>query len=182
MRQTEGIISNLLDSEVKKVEIKKVEGNQFEVTADEEYIGKFTHYSPKVESYSKYKDYRRFPVILSNQSIIVIHHFKDDGGLEQTFEHVDMIEENQAAMERSYTEWDEAAKQFFDQLEGHYSDAFLQSLILEATKKLQRSDKRRKKMADKKEDMTGVSDGCFENRAQAVLTKAQEILNTPAEN
>lgn len=87
--------------------------------------------------YSKFKHYRRFPIQLGHQSIIVIHHFSDKGeGMEPHFESHDFTEDNQAAFEYNWNESKIAAEQFFNQLEGHYCDLFLEALIVSATRRL----------------------------------------------
>ena len=92
-----------------------------------------------------YKNYKRFPIQLSQQSIIMIHLFNDintGSAIVNTMESIDMTEENQACAE--YDVHREAAKQFFSQLEGHYCDYFLAELIVEATRMLAKSDSKSK--------------------------------------
>jgi len=117
-----------------------------------------------------FKDYKRFPIQIGAQSIIVIHHFSNNS-MKDSFELHDMQEENQKAWEYNWKEHELAAKQFFDQLEGHYCDAFLESIILEATKLLKESDDRRLAIS-KPEDRNKI-----DYRAQKVLEKAKEIIN-----
>lgn len=170
MKKTEGIISQALDMDVKKIEITKQENNRVDVVADGKHIGNFRHYSPAIKGYDKFKDYRRFPIQLGPQSIISISHFSNHS-MEDTFENHDMMEDNDAACKYSYEESEIAAKQLFDQLEGHYCDAFLEALIVEATMKLKRSDDRRLKLANKAGDVSYA-----ENRAEKALTKAAEAI------
>ena len=66
-----------------------------------------------------------------------------------------MTEENQAAFEYSWKESEVAAKQLFAQLEGHYCDAFLEAVIVEAAKMLAKSDKSNNEMNKKYEETTG---------------------------
>jgi hypothetical protein len=87
-----------------------------------------------------FKNYKRFPIQLSAQNIMLIHLFSDRD-ITKIFESHDMTEENQAAFEYSWKESEMAAKQLFDQLEGHYCDAFLEAVIVEAAKMLAKSDK-----------------------------------------
>lgn len=95
--------------------------------------------------YGNYKHYRRFPIELGPQNIIMIHHFDNvRQGMDIHFEAHDFIEENTEAMNSTYDQYKKSAQQFFSQLEGHYCDAFLEALIIEATKKLSESDGRRK--------------------------------------
>ncbi|HWY13073.1 MAG TPA: hypothetical protein VN026_17180 [Bacteroidia bacterium] len=123
--------------------------------------------------FSSYKHYRRFPIQLGAQSIILIHHFKASGGFDQSFESHDFQEENQEAFEYGCKENEIATKQFFDQLEGHYCDAFLGALIIEATKKLNESDARRLSYSKK------LGKECdFDNRAKKALDKAYELIKT----
>ena len=120
--------------------------------------------------YSSFKHYRRFPIQLSAQNIILIHHFDNvHGGLENIFEAHDFQEENVEASK--FDETKSAVKQFFDQLEGHYSDYFLQELIIEATRKLDKGDIERFEFSKKlkKEEP-------FESRAKKTLDKASKIL------
>ena len=174
MKQTEGIIAQVLEQpDTKKVEILKLEDNRIEITADGKYVGKFPHIAPNIEGYEKFKDYRRYPIQLSAQSIILIHHFSDKGeSFSQVLERHDMMEENQAAAYDSYHMYEKSAEQFFDQLEGHYSDAFLEALIVEATKKLNDSDVRRRAL-EKKLDKVHCSTG---SRAERALKKAEESI------
>lgn len=101
---------------------------------------------------NQYKEYKRFPIQIGVQSIMLIHLFNDiKEGFNNTLENLHMEDENEAVLN-----WDihkNAAKQFFSQLEGKYCDAFLMEFIIEATKLLIDSDKRRdaasKKYAEK---------------------------------
>jgi hypothetical protein len=170
MKQTEGLISQVLGMDVKKVEFTKEENNRINVTADGKQIGNFLHYSPIVKGYSQFKDYRRFPIQLGPQSIISISHFSNRS-MDDAFENHDMMEDNDAACKYGYEESEIAAKQFFDQLEGHYCDAFLESLIIEATLKLKRSDDRRLKLANKAGDLSYA-----ESRAEKALSNAAEAI------
>lgn len=115
-----------------------------------------------------YKDYKRFPIQLSSQDIMLIHLFSNKGAsLEQSFENHDMTENNQAAFKYSWKESEVAAQQFISQLEGNYCDAFLKALIVEAAKKLAESDKSFNDIAKKlcKEDK--------HTRMQEALDKAK---------
>jgi len=170
MKKTEGIISQVIDMNVKKIEIEKCADNRIDITADGNHIANFIHYSPKIKEYSQFKDYRRFPIQLGSQSIILITQFSNHS-MEDAFENHDMQEENDAVWEYTAKEHEFAAKQFFDQLEGHYCDAFLEALIIEATLKLKNSDDRRLKLANKAGDVSYA-----ENRAEKALTKAAEAI------
>lgn len=124
--------------------------------------------------YSSFKHYRRFPIQLSAQNIILIHHFNNigAGGLGGAFEAHDFHEENAVAYEHCLKECKISAKQFFDQLEGHYSDRFLEAIIIEATNSLNNSDNRRFEFSKKLK-----KDEAFDSRAKKALDKAYDSLN-----
>ena len=117
-----------------------------------------------------YKKYKRFPIELGGSSIMLIHLFSSNDSLKRAFESQDMFEQSEVVFEYECKSLELAAKQFFDQLEGHYSDAFLDSLITEATKRLNESDKHlyeSSKKWQKEEDK--------ENRALRALEKAKNF-------
>lgn len=121
-----------------------------------------------MSDYSDYKTYKRFPIQTSSQTIMLIHLFSDNGhALDNALEGQDMWEENEAAF--SYDIHENAAKQLFAQMEGHYCDSFLEELILEATRRLMESDARRKEISQK------YGDNSFENRAKKALDKAANL-------
>lgn len=137
------------------------------------------HYTIMKRDISDFKVYKRFPIQLAPQTIMLIHLFSDKGeALEHAFESMDMCEENDAAAQYSYKIHETAAKQFFDQLEGHYCDAFLEALIIETTRMLKDSDERRKEMGDKYESvMNKPRCVTFESRAQKALEKASKLIS-----
>lgn len=104
-----------------------------------------------IMEFKDFKNYKRFPIQLSHQNIMLIHLFSDSG-ISYMFETHEMTEENQAAFEYSWKESEVAAKQFFAQLEGHYCDAFLEAMIVEAAKMLAKSDKSNNEMNKKYEE------------------------------
>lgn len=109
-----------------------------------------------------YKNYKREFIQLSSQNIILIHLFNDyENGLQNSLEDIEMKETNEAALKYDIETYERSAKQFFDQLEGHYCDKFLECLIAEATKRLLESDER--------------LDFKF-NRAQKALDNAQTLI------
>lgn len=173
MRQTEGIIAQILEKEdANKIEIIKLENDVIEIFVDGNSVCKTTHYYPKVKNYDQFKDYSRHPIQISSQNIIVIHHFSDRS-MGQVFEAHDMLEENINCAHNHYSMYESAANQLFDQLEGQYSDAFLEALIVKATKILAEGDKERKAFNDK----VKKSDCEIESRAQKALNKAKlEII------
>src|SRR3989304_278392 len=118
------------------------------------------------KGFKDFKNYKRFPIQLSHQNIILIHLFSDSG-LQYIFESHDMTEENQAAFEYSWKESEIAAQQFFSQLEGHYCDAFLEALIVEATKKLADSDNKSNELSKK------LNKDHIQNRVKKALDKAK---------
>lgn len=174
MKQTEGIIVRALQQEgAKEILIKKLEDDTIEIFTDGKSNGKGRYYSPKIKGYDEYKDYSRHPIQLSAQNMILIHHFKDAGGLEDMFEYNIMVEENEACMKDSYSMYQVAVEQFFHQLEGQYSDAFLEALIVEATKQLDDSDKMREKHIRPNDDSTCNR---HELRAKKALERAAEAI------
>lgn len=169
MKETEGFIARALEQEnAKEILIKKLEDNSIEIFTDGKSNGKGRYYSPRIKGYEHYKDYSRHPIQMSSQNIIVIHHFKDDGGLDQKFEYHDMTEENNAVFEDSYMMYKTSAEQFFNQLEGGYCDAFLEAIIIEATKKLINSDTRRKSL--------NIPNCPYESRAEKALERAKKEI------
>ncbi len=121
--------------------------------------------------FSSFKHYRRFPIQLDSQSIIVINHFSNSReGLDRILEEHDFTEENEAAGKLQHQQHEIAAKQFFDQLEGQYSDVFLEALIIEATKKLNEGDYSRFMLSEKAYDSEK-----FDNRAKKALEKADKF-------
>jgi hypothetical protein len=174
MKETEGLIVRALEQEnVKKIVIKKLKDNVIEIFTDGKKNGTGRYYSPKIKGYSQFKDYSRHPIQLSAQNIILIHHFKDDGGLEQVFECQDMGEENEAYWKDSMDIYKTAAEQFFNQMEGHCCDAFLEAMIVEATKQLDESDKSRKIYIKPNDDSACNR---HELRAKKALEKAAEAI------
>ncbi len=174
MKATEGLIVRALSQEnAKKIVIKKLKDNVIEIFTDGKKNGTGTYYNPKVKGYDEYKDYSRHPIQLSTQNMILIHHFKDDGTFDNAFEYHDMMEDNQACARDSYNMYQVAAEQFFHQLEGQYSDAFLEALIIEATKKLDESDKMREKYIRPNDDSACNR---HEVRAKAALERAAEAI------
>lgn len=118
-----------------------------------------------------YKKYKRFPIQISSQNIILIHLFNDyhGGGMKNSLENVTMQEESEAV--DSYNREENPANQFFKQLEGHYSDHFLKNIIIEATRFLVESDEKRNEMSIKMgrpEDVT--------SRAKEALEKAEGVI------
>lgn len=170
MKKTEGLISQAISMEgAKKVELIKVDDEKIEITIDGKYAGRFLHYSPKVEGYDVFKDYHRHPIQLSTQNIIVIHHFSDKGeAFNQALECHDMMEENKSFFQEEL--YKTSAEQFFDQLEGHYCDAFLEEMIIAATKKLAESDEGLDKLSKL------VGENKKESRATRALEKAAEAI------
>lgn len=94
-----------------------------------------------------YKNYKRFPIELGPSNIILIHLFSNSDKLRDAFENIDMWEENKAVFD--YDVDKNAAKQFFEQLEGHYCDNFLKEIILEASRLLKESDIKLNEMDEK---------------------------------
>ena len=169
--------------DVKKIEIVKIEDEKIEITADGKYVGRFLHISPKIQSYEHFQDYRRHPIQLSSQSIIMIHHFSnEEKSLDRICETIDMTQSSVKAMEYDYKSANIAAEQFFNQMEGHCCDAFLEAMIIEAAKHLAKSDDRRREMSEKYEK-TSMKPACvFENRAQEALDKAAELIKEKNDN
>lgn len=97
---------------------------------------------------------------------MLIHLFSNNNALESAFEMQDMDEVCDKVFESSLTIWDDAADQFFKQLENHYSDAFLESIIVKAAKLLADSDVRSNAL-DKRLGKDNV-----QNRSDKALTKA----------
>lgn len=62
--------------------------------------------------YSEFKNYKRFPVILGPNSMILIHHFTNTDKLRGAFENQDMWEDNQSCFNYVNKETELAAKQF----------------------------------------------------------------------
>lgn len=120
-----------------------------------------------------YKIYKRFPIQIGSQTIMLIHLFSDsEHALDNAFEMQDMENSSDAVMSAmmNHNIHEEAAKQFFAQLEGHYSDSFLMELIKEATIQLHESDKSSNALALK------VNDTSIQNRAIEALEEAKKAI------
>ena len=80
----------------------------------------------------KFEDYERFPIILGQHSVIVVHVFKRTSKLEDVIWMSDFEPKwvDDAEM------YKRAANQFIDQLEGKYCDMFLMELIKACEDKL----------------------------------------------
>lgn len=125
-----------------------------------------------------FKDYKRFPIQLSTQNIMLIHLFSDAGNsLNNVFETIDMREENPAVWDYDMNINETAAKQFFDQLEGHYCDAFLKELILEATRRLNEHDIRRAEFDKKASEVVKITcAGSERSRAMEAIKEAEKLI------
>ena len=73
----------------------------------------------------KFKDYKRFPIILGQHSVIVVHVFKRT----DTLEDVIWMSDFEPKWVDDAEMYKRAANQFIDQLEGQYCDMFLMELI-----------------------------------------------------
>jgi len=122
-----------------------------------------------------FKDYKRFPIQLSSQHLMLIHLYNDihtGSAMIHTIENVDLQETIDAVWDWNINVNEISAKQFFDQLEGHYCDAFLKELILEATRRLNSHDIKRKEFSDKTNKTT-----CTEvSRAAKALKEAEKLI------
>lgn len=126
---------------------------------------------PTKKEIGNYKNYKRFPIQLSSQDIILIHLFNDgNSGFENSFENISMTEESEAVnkFEREYN----PANQFFKQLEGHYSDIFLEDIIIEATRLLVEGDNLSNKYNKRLNDPRTQ----IQNRAKEALDKAENVI------
>jgi hypothetical protein len=116
-----------------------------------------------------YKNYKRFPIQLSSQTIMLIHLFNNENNNMRNFFEMEDIEENSKVVQ-DYERNQNPANQFFKQLEGQYSDAFLEDIIIEATRLLTESDDSSNRLA------TLVGDTYVNNSAKEALIKAESII------
>lgn len=72
---------------------------------------------------------KRRPIILNSNTVALI----------QIFTKYDDIDDIWSWVESNASDWEKSAKEFFEQLDGHYSRRFLKSLIKEAQKRLENS-------------------------------------------
>ena len=70
-----------------------------------------------------FENYKRFPIQLSDHCIMLIHLFKREDKLEDMW-----TWDNEYMNEESYTQYQLAAKQLMQQLEGEYTPLFLEAL------------------------------------------------------
>ena len=95
-----------------------------------------------------FKKYDRRFIQLSRDIGMLIHIFKKD--LDHTWEDI-WLQDFTGVYEKDHLLYKDAAKQFIDQLEGHYSIAFLKALRDECDKHIQEHRERCKKF-EKDED------------------------------
>ena len=82
----------------------------------------------------KYKDYKRFPIIMGPHDVIVVHVFERNDKLED----VVWMSDFEPKMYDDVGVYKRAAEQFIDQLEGCYCDMFLMELIKVCENKLKK--------------------------------------------
>lgn len=117
-----------------------------------------------------YKKYERFPIELSSNCMMLIHLFSDrESSLRNVFESQEMFEESKPYFDYSIKESRRAAEQLFKQLEGKYCAAFLEAVIIEATKLLTDGDNRNNAMSKK------LNRPERQSRAKEALDKAAEL-------
>ena len=83
---------------------------------------------------SKYKDYKRFPIMISTHDCLVVHVFSRTDKIEDIFLYAD----HESKMYSDYEMFEIAAKQLINQLEGNYCDLFLEELIKVCQDKLKK--------------------------------------------
>ena len=79
------------------------------------------------------KDYKRFPIIISEHDVLVIHVFSRCDYLEDIWMH-----DHEGKMIDDYNKFKIAARQLIDQLEDNYCDLFLEELIKACQYKLKK--------------------------------------------
>lgn len=138
---------------------------------------------PKVKDYQKYD---RFPIQLSTHTLLMLHLFSqsEKSSFTQTMETVAWNDEHMEYWETNFKVWEDAAKQFFDQLEGKYSDSFLMAIIKEAALQLQNSDKRSEEFRTKynanRRTQGLPEDGDMQQRAISTLEKTLKLIKNEA--
>jgi hypothetical protein len=80
----------------------------------------------------KFKDYKRFPIILSPHYCIVVHVFERNDKLEDVI----WMEDFEPKMYDNIEVYKRASQQFIDQLEGCYCRLFLEELIKTCQQKI----------------------------------------------
>ncbi len=115
-----------------------------------------------------YKTYRRFPVELSHRTVMLIHLFNNENHFENAIDLENIDDKNNAISK--YDREQSPANQFFKQLEGQFSDAFLEDIIIEATRLLVESDEAGNRIAKLRNDTDGW------NRAKEALDKAESLI------
>lgn len=82
-----------------------------------------------------FKDYKRFPIIISPHDCLVIHVFERTDNMEDIW-----MDDVEGIHDEYYKMYGRAANQLIDQLQGCYCDLFLEELIKVCQNKLKRKD------------------------------------------
>ena len=86
-----------------------------------------------------FKDYKRKFIQLRSDVLVLLHIFEKDSY--HSFEDIS-LEDNEEVWEMDHALYKESAKQFIDQLEGHWCVAFLEALRDECIERIELDRKR----------------------------------------
>ena len=86
-----------------------------------------------------FKDYKRKFIQLRSDVLVLLHIFEKDS--DHSFEDIS-LEDHEKVWEMDHTLYKESAKQFIDQLEGHWCVAFLEALRDECIERIELDRKR----------------------------------------
>ena len=86
-----------------------------------------------------FKDYKRKFIQLRSDVLVLLHIFEKDS--DHSFEDIS-LEDHEEVWKMDHTLYKESAKQFIDQLEGHWCVAFLEALRDECIERIELDRKR----------------------------------------